>query len=198
MAFTLTPCGAHSFASAFVSCATPPLLAAYPGTVTPPWKESSDATKMIFPSPRSTMRAPELAREHELRREVDLEHAIPEVVCVLRLRVGARSSRRSGRGCRGAGPSATFSASLSTACPVAEVAAVRHESDGLSAVISAPPRRSRQAMLLTPIDVRAALGERERRRLADATTAAGDEGRLAGEIEDAPADSTLTLQSTRS
>ena len=48
------PCGAHSFASAFVSCPTQPLLAAYQGTVTPPWKESSEATKMIFPSPRST------------------------------------------------------------------------------------------------------------------------------------------------
>lgn len=55
---TLTPCAAHSFANAFVSCAIPPLLAAYPGTLIPPWKERREAMKTIFPAPRPNMSRP--------------------------------------------------------------------------------------------------------------------------------------------
>ena len=46
---TFTPFEAHSFDSAFVSCATAPLDAAYAGTVSPPWKESREAKLMIEP-----------------------------------------------------------------------------------------------------------------------------------------------------
>jgi hypothetical protein len=49
IAFTLTPLLAHSFDSALVSCPTPPLLAAYAGTVIPPWKVSSEATFIMLP-----------------------------------------------------------------------------------------------------------------------------------------------------
>ena len=58
MAFTCTLRPAHSLASAFVNCATPPFAAAYPGTVMPPWKLNSDAVNTIFPAPRSSMPRP--------------------------------------------------------------------------------------------------------------------------------------------
>ena len=57
-ALTLTPLPDHSLQSALVSWATPPLLAAYAGTVSPPWKLRSDARLMILPSPRSSMGRP--------------------------------------------------------------------------------------------------------------------------------------------
>lgn len=49
IAFTLTPLLAHSLLSALVSCPTPPLLAAYAGTVMPPWNVSNEATFMMLP-----------------------------------------------------------------------------------------------------------------------------------------------------
>jgi hypothetical protein len=51
----VTPRGAHSFASALVSPAIPDLAAVYPGTLTPPWKLSSDAVKTTLPLPRSSI-----------------------------------------------------------------------------------------------------------------------------------------------
>ena len=58
MAFTLTPLDAHSLASDLVICATPPLAAAYAGTVMPPWNDSSEATLIIFPPPCASMWRP--------------------------------------------------------------------------------------------------------------------------------------------
>jgi hypothetical protein len=55
MAFTVTPPAVHSFASARVRPAMPDFAAAYPGTLMPPWKLSSDAVKMILPYPRSSI-----------------------------------------------------------------------------------------------------------------------------------------------
>jgi hypothetical protein len=49
IAFTLIPLFAHSLLSAFVNWPTPPLLAAYAGTVMPPWNVRSDATLMMEP-----------------------------------------------------------------------------------------------------------------------------------------------------
>lgn len=49
MALTLMPLATHSFDKALVSCATPPLDAAYAGTVMPPWNESKEATLMTEP-----------------------------------------------------------------------------------------------------------------------------------------------------
>ena len=82
IAFTFTPCGAHSFASARTSPATPDFDAVYETTLIPPWKLSMDAVKMIFPAPRSTIGRAELAGEHELRRQVRLQHALPLLVVV--------------------------------------------------------------------------------------------------------------------
>ncbi len=39
----------HSLAKLLVSCATAPLDAAYAGTVSPPWKDSSDAKLTMLP-----------------------------------------------------------------------------------------------------------------------------------------------------
>ena len=50
-ALTLIPFSAHSLHSALVSWATPPLDAAYAGTVYPPKNESIDAMLIIFPFP---------------------------------------------------------------------------------------------------------------------------------------------------
>ena len=55
IAFTFTPWGAHSFASARTSPATPDFDAVYETTLTPPWKLNMDAVKMILPAPRSTI-----------------------------------------------------------------------------------------------------------------------------------------------
>ena len=67
IAFTLTP-RAHSFASAFVSCATPPLLAAYAETFSPPEKLSIEATVTIFPLSWATIRLP--ARRQSSKTDV--------------------------------------------------------------------------------------------------------------------------------
>ena len=58
IALTFTPCGAHSLARAFVSCPTPPLVAAYDETLSPPEKLSIEATVTIFPRPCGTMIRP--------------------------------------------------------------------------------------------------------------------------------------------
>ena len=58
MALTFTPCDAHSLARAFVRLPMAPLLAAYPGTPTPPWKVSMEAVKMILPDLRWSMSFP--------------------------------------------------------------------------------------------------------------------------------------------
>lgn len=49
IALTVTPLAVHSFAKLLVSCATAPLDAAYAGTVSPPWKVSSDAKLTMDP-----------------------------------------------------------------------------------------------------------------------------------------------------
>lgn len=48
-ALTLMPLDAHWLLKDFVSCATPPFAAAYAGTLSPPWKDTSEATLMIDP-----------------------------------------------------------------------------------------------------------------------------------------------------
>ncbi len=54
-AFTRTPRPASSLESAFASCTTPPLEAAYEDELTPPKKESCEAVKTIAPPPCSTI-----------------------------------------------------------------------------------------------------------------------------------------------
>jgi hypothetical protein len=49
IALTLIPLATHSFDRALVSWPTPPLDAAYAGTVMPPWKVRSEATLMMEP-----------------------------------------------------------------------------------------------------------------------------------------------------
>jgi hypothetical protein len=49
IAFTLIPLLAHSLLSALVNCPTPPLLAAYAGTVIPPWNVRREATLIMAP-----------------------------------------------------------------------------------------------------------------------------------------------------
>ena len=91
IAFTLTPCGAHSFASAIVSCETPPLLAAYDGTPNPPWKLSTEAMFTILPLPCATMIRPASWQSSNVAVEVHLDHLVP---------VGELVVDRVGRRCR--------------------------------------------------------------------------------------------------
>lgn len=51
IAFTEMPCPAHSFDRALVSCDTPPLDAAYAGTVKPPLPDSSVVSISSFSPP---------------------------------------------------------------------------------------------------------------------------------------------------
>ena len=50
----------------------------------PPWNESSEATKTIFPLPRATMSRPSSRARMNCARQVHLEHVIPQLVGVLR------------------------------------------------------------------------------------------------------------------
>ena len=54
-----------------------------PGTLMPPWKLSRMAVKMILPRPRSSIAAADRLRQHELARQVDLDHAVPQLERVL-------------------------------------------------------------------------------------------------------------------
>ena len=132
----------------------------------PPWNESSEATKTIFPLPARDHVAAELARQHELGGQVHLEHVIPELVGVLGRRhardragvvdedVDASTSRR------------TASTSSVDRGAVAEVAAV----GGETAPVRLDGGRDLAALLergAHPDDVRAGGGERDRRRPAD-------------------------------
>ena len=55
MALTVTPCGAHSTASARVSPATPDLLAVYAATSISPTNDASDAIPIRRPLLRAIM-----------------------------------------------------------------------------------------------------------------------------------------------
>ena len=77
MALTLTPCAASSLANALVSPATACLLAVYPGTRTPPWNESIEATLMILPLPWATKRRGGGLRQVEHGVQVDRQHVVP-------------------------------------------------------------------------------------------------------------------------
>ncbi len=56
--------------------------AVYPTTLIPPWKLRSDAVKITFPAPRSTILRPDGTREHELARQVHFEDAVPLLIGV--------------------------------------------------------------------------------------------------------------------
>ena len=58
MAFTCTLRAAHSLASALTRLLRAPLLAAYPGTLMPPWKLRSEQVKMTLPLRRESISFP--------------------------------------------------------------------------------------------------------------------------------------------
>lgn len=85
MALTRIPSAAYASASDLVSCATPPLLALYPGTRPPPWNASTDAVLTIEPLPRpadAQLVARERAATHRTG-QVDGEHLLEDVDVVL-------------------------------------------------------------------------------------------------------------------
>ena len=181
-ALTLTPWGAHSFASALVRPATPRLARRIARHGDPALEREQRGDEDDLPASARDHVAAELARQDELGREVHLEHVIPQLVGVVR-RGHARD--RAGVVDEDVDPLVVAAHRLDELVnlgAIPEVAAV----GGEAATVRLDGGGDLAALLERGAhtdDVRTGCCERDRRGLADPTPASRDERRPAGEVE---------------
>ena len=141
----------------------------------PPWNDRSEATKTILPLPRATMSRPSSRESTNWRRQVHLEHAVPQFVRVLggrrardrpgvvdedvdaRVRGGLRRQARTPRS-RSA-KSQRYERKLRPCASTSAATSLPGSSDALTPTTSAPAAASATAAAL-PIPRRAAGDER--------------------------------------
>ena len=180
IALTLTPCAAHSLASAFVSSGHPSLARRIAGNRDPALEREQRGDEDDLSLAPLDHPPPELACQDELGREVHLEHAVPELVRMLDRGAALDRPGVEDEDVHERAVSRHLLGELENGLSLPEVAAVGPETTASCRDLGSDLVCRLQGATDAD-DICAGICECDGRRLADPTPAAGHEGCLSVE-----------------